>query len=285
MMPLRRLMPLLACLLLVACVTTVTPGLQVTPVPTVEAPHRGPVLVQYCVDDTGSYPRGLFSGANKLVASSLVLSVVPNSEGLVLYATQITSTTFDASNTLAPFVIPPISNYPALPTPLPTTADANPVSYSATATAAANQNSVAIAAYNATMATVNTRLDVTKSQVADDAKRLTSWNPPVDATATSVWGCLQLARQRFSGQPGAKYLIIASDMDNNTNVDFTGDFTATQALKGVSVHVIFYYCQTAGTCQDRATYWQRIFSASGARSIKFDDPAQSQAVANLFGGE
>src|SRR5579859_7288498 len=100
MIPLRRLMPLLACLLLVACVTTVTPGLQVTPVPTVEVPHRGPVLVQYCVDDTGSYPRGLFSGANKLVASSLVLSVVPNSEGLVLYATQITSTTFDASNTL-----------------------------------------------------------------------------------------------------------------------------------------------------------------------------------------
>jgi hypothetical protein len=270
--------------LLAACATTSLSGIQVTPVATVSAPHRGPVLIQYCADDTGSYPRALFSTANQEVANSLVQSVVPNAEGLVLYATLITSMTFDASNTLAPFVIPSIGNYPALPTPLPTPAQANPVSYLATATAVANQNSAAIATYNTAMATVNTRLGVTRGQVADDTKRLTSWNPTIDSTATSVWGCLQLARQRFSGQPGTKYLIIASDMDNNTNVDFTADFTSSQALKGVIVHVIFYYCQTAGTCQDRATMWQQIFRSSGAQSVRFDDPAQSQALGNLFGG-
>src|SRR5260370_38567654 len=127
----------------------------------------------------------------------------------------------DASNPLAPFFIPSPGNYPALPTPLPTPAQANPVSYSATAPAVANQNSAAIATYNTAMATVNTRLGVTRGQVADDIKRLTSWNPTIDSTATSVWGCLQLAGQRFSGQPGTKDLIIASHMDNNTNVDFT----------------------------------------------------------------
>lgn len=284
MMPLRRSAPLVACLVLAACATTLTPVAQVTPAPTVDALHRDPVLAQYCVDDTGSYPRNLFGIANRLVASSLTQSVVPNSEGLVLYATLITSMTFDASNTLPPFVVPPISNYPTLPTPLPTLADANPVSYSATATAAANQNSAGIVAYNAAMATVNTRVDVIRGQVSDDTKRLISWSPQIDSTATSVWGCLQLARQRFNGQPGVRYLIIASDMDNNTTVDYTSDFAASQALKGVNVHVIFYYCQTAGVCQDRAAYWRRVFTASGARSVQFDDPAQSQAIQNLFGG-
>jgi hypothetical protein len=285
-MPLiRRLAPFVACLLLAACaLSSGTPVAPVTPAPVTSVPHRGPVLVQYCADDTGSYPRGLFGSANMAVANSLIQSVQPNSEGLVLYATLITSMTFDASNTLAPFVIPAIGNYPALPTPLPTPAEANPVSFSATATAVARQDSANVVAYNAAVAQVNTRLQVTKGQVTDDSKRLTGWEPAIDSTATSVWGCLQLARQRFAGQPGTKYLIIASDMDNNTDVDFTADFTASQALKGVIVNVIFYYCQQAGVCQDRANSWRQIFSGSGATSVVFDDPAQSQALGNLFGG-
>jgi hypothetical protein len=279
--------PLALCLLLAACanpLTSVTPKALITPAPTVAIAHRGPILVQYCADDTGSYPRGDFGLANRAIANSLVQSVRANSDGLVLYATLITSNTFDASNTLAPFVVPAIANYPALPTPLPTPSQANPVSYSATATAVAGKNSVGISAYNADVATVANRVTVIRDQVAADAARLTGWNPPIDATATSVWGCLQLARQRFAGQPGAKYLIIASDMDNNTSVDFTADFTASQALKGVNVRVIFYYCQAAGQCQDRANSWTPILNGSGAASVIFDDPAQSQALPSLFGG-
>jgi hypothetical protein len=274
-------------LLLAACANpliSVAPRAAITPAPTVTLTHRGPMLIQYCGDDTGSYPRGDFALANHQVANSLVASVRANADGIVLYATAITSNTYDPSNTLAPFVVPAITNYPALPTPLPTPSQANPVSYTATATAVANENAAGIGAYNADMATVNSRVSVIRGQVAADVARLTNWAPPIDATATSVWGCLQLARQRFNGQPGAKYLIVASDMDNNSDVDYTSDFQASQALKGVNVHVIYYVCQAAGQCQDRANYWTPILRGAGAATIAFDDPAQSQALPSLFGG-
>jgi hypothetical protein len=286
--PRRLAVALLAlCLPLVACanlLTTVAPRALVTPAPSVALAHRGPILIQFCSDDTGSYPRGDFALANRMVASNLVASVRANSDVLVLYATAITSDTFNSANTLAPFVIPAMANYPALPTPLPTPSQANPVSFSATATAVANENSIGISAYNAGVATVDNRVTVIRQQVTADAARLSSWDPPIDATATSIWGCLQLARQRFAGQPGAKYLIIASDMDNNSSVDYTPDFTASQALKGVIVHVIFYVCQTASQCQDRESSWLPILRGAGAASVAFDDPAQSQALPSLFGG-
>lgn len=283
---LGRLTPLLLSLLLAACAlttSTVSPGIQVTPVATVTAPHRAPVLVQYCADDTGSYPRGDFQGANALVSSSLTASVVANSDGLTLYATLINSDTFNSANTLAPFIIPAIPNYPALPA-VPTPSDNNPVSYSATATALANGQSAAITSYNTQMNAVNAQIQSTRTQVASDAKRLTGWNPPVDSRATSVWGCLQLARQRFTGQSGTKYLIIASDMQNNTGVDYTADFESSKALKGVAVHVIYYACQSAGACESLESTWKQTFTASGATSVQFDDPAETQTITNLFGG-
>ena len=288
----RQAAPLLACLALVSCALPAisTGTAQITPVPTVIAPYRGPILAQYCADDTASsptflpaeYPRADFFAANRLVANSLVQSVVPNSGGLALYATAITSETTASVNTLAPFLIPPIENYPALP---PTPSQSNPISYPATATAAAAQSAPAIATYNAETMSVNDEVNVVKGQVAHDGNRLTTWNPPVDHAATDIWGCLQLARHRFQGQPGTKYLIIASGMQNNTNASYTPDFTSSHALAGVIVHVIYYDgCgDDAEDCQYWINQWQGIFVASGASSIRFDDPAQSQAITNLLG--
>jgi hypothetical protein len=288
----RRVVPLLASLtlitMLVACsvpfTATTTPGSVVTPVPTGASPYRGPLLVQYCTDDTGSYPRAEFHYANALVAHSLVQTVVANSGGTVLYATLINSDTFNSRNTLSPFVVPAVENYPALPTPIPTPPQTNPVSYSATATAVAVQENTGIVAYNSAVAQVNSEVHTTRNQVAQDSNRLIALNPAVDNTATSVWGCLQLARDRFQGQSATKYLFIASDMQNNTSVDFTSDFEKAHALSGVIIRVIYYVCQTAGACSRNATYWTNVFRASGASSIRFLDPAQSNALSNVFGG-
>jgi hypothetical protein len=285
----RRLAPPLAlaiCLVFASCeALSSTTGTSITPAPTVVTPHRNPVLVQYCADDTGSYPRSDFVLANKLLAASLAQAVVANSDGLQLYATGITSNTFDPANTLAPFIIPSLPAYPSLPTPLPTPQNSNPVSYPATATTVANQNAAAISTYNAAVAQTTSQVQAATTQVTNDAKRLTNWNPKIDATATSVWGCLQLARQRFANQTGTLYLIIASDMQNNTNIDYTSDFTAHQYLKGVIVNVIYYACQNgAGACESLQAQWTHTFTASGAKSVQFHDPAQSDALGNLFGG-
>jgi hypothetical protein len=132
---------------------------------------------------------------------------------------------------------------------------------------------------------VGDEVKVVQGQVTRDVNRLMTWNPPVDHTATDIWGCLQLARHRFQGQPGTKYLIIASGMQNNTNNNYTSDFASSHALAGVIVHIIFYDgCgDDAEDCQYWVNQWQPIFTAAGASSIKFDDPAQSQLITNLFG--
>jgi hypothetical protein len=288
----RRVVPLLASLglitMFVACAvpfptTSTAPGVVITPVPTITVQHRVPVVVQYCADDTTTYPRSDFVEANQLTAKSLVDAVVPYSDGLTLYATLITSHTFDSSNTLAPFIIPAVPNYPALPTPIPTPNQANPVSYSATTTAVANENSANIAAYNAAMSRAAAQIQTIRNQVAADAQRLTSWRPAEDATASSVWGCLQLARTRFQTQSGTKYLIIASNMRNNTNVDYTSYFESSKALAGVRVIVVFYPCEFAGPCELLYEKWRDVFVNSGSPVVRFFDPTQSLALSDLFG--
>jgi hypothetical protein len=282
---LTLLLTLLLAMQLTACDAGISSvaGARITPAPTVTSPHRGPILVQYCADNTGIYPLDDFHQANQFVARSLVTAVRANTEGLTLYATRFASNTFDPANTLPPFVIPATPAYPDLPTPLPTPTVNNPVSFPATATAAATGHNTSIATYNAEMARVNAQLTAVRAQVAQDAQRLSGWNPPSDERATSLWGCLQLARQRLGGQATTKYLIIASDMRYTTGVDYTADFQASQALQGVHVHVIFQYCQNASICQSLDASWGQIFTSSGAAAVRFDDPAESATIPDLFG--
>jgi hypothetical protein len=283
----RGLVLLLAVLLLLAAcdagISSVT-GASVTPVPTITSAHREKVTAQYCADDTGSYPHEDFRGANRLVAQSVVDAVTPNTDGLTLYATLINSRTFDPASSLDPFIIPAIPAYPTLPAPVATPTQGNPISYEKEKRDAAAKQDAAISAYNDQMAAATKQLADLKKQVTTDTARLVNLDPPVDEIATSVWGCLQRARERFQGVTGKKYLIIASDMENNTNVDYTTDFTRTRALDGVTVAVVYYYCADARTCQSKTAQWQGIFAAAGAASATFTDPAQSSVLNNLFGG-
>jgi hypothetical protein len=51
----------------------------------------------------------------------------------------------------------------------------------------------------------------------------------------------------------------------------------------VHVHVIDQYCQNASICQRLGASWGQIFTTSGAASVRFDDPAQSATITDLFG--
>ena len=205
-------------------------GARITPAPTMASAHRDKTTIRYCVDDTGSYPRDDFHGANQLIAQSLFDAVTPNSNGLTLYATLINSKTGDSSSTVDPFHISSIAPCPSLPVPIPTPTAGNPISYAKEKQAAQAKNDDAISADNDQLASVKTQVEDLKKQVGADDARLVNLNPAVDRDATSVWGCLQLARTRFQQYPGIHYLIIASDMENNTSVDYTADFQSSQAL-------------------------------------------------------
>ena len=83
----RRLVPLGAlclCLVLASCEAISSTNRHQRHARADRRHHRTAIaaFVQYCADDTGSYPRADFFLANKLVASSLQQSVVANSDGL-----------------------------------------------------------------------------------------------------------------------------------------------------------------------------------------------------------
>jgi len=275
-----------ASLLLVACGSTVA-KMTITPLPTINAPARPHTLVQYCVDDTGSYDRSYFRQANDLVAQNLINAVQANSDELTLYATAITSDTAKSENTLPAFVIPATGQAPMLGlTPTPTPGDPDSFNAGAVRTKIEDANATQTTSYNQQMATYVKSLQSVQDKVKADTARLHNWNPKIDSSATSVFGCLALAQQRFQGASGKKYLIIASDMGNNTCVD-----CVSLQLSGVNVHVIYFASNNAVEAQQKQDYWQGVFTQAGvsASNLKFDDPASSQGLAAqsnlpLFGG-
>lgn len=260
-----------------------------TPVPmptlasrTQPAVARPKLIIQYCADTTGSYPRGDFQGANHLIATTLESAVTANQGGVTLYATKISHNTFDPSNTLTPaFSVPAIPSYGTPPTPVPTHAPEDPITDNATATAVAVQTGKGITDYNSTVVAIDQQVKDAQTHVSADVQRLTSWNPPLDNAGTSVLGCLQLAASRFQGQSGQKMLYIASDLGNNTDVDYTQNFVKDHALSGAIVHMIYFYSPSASAGQQTRTSWCNLLTSAGAKSVQFSDPAV-QFNGNLF---
>ncbi len=224
-----------------------------------------------------------FGEANQLIASSLQQAVTANQQGVTLYATAITHDTFNPVNTLNPaFLIPSIPAYPTPPTPAPTHASDNPVFDPATATAVQVQNVSNITTFNNRVAAINQTLTSAQSQLDSDVKRLTSWKRSVDHIATSVLGCFQLAATRFQGQSGAKMLYIASDLENNTDVDYTQNFVKEQELKDVVVHVIYFFSSNAARDQVKRSRWCPYLKSAGASMVIFSDPVEPLQNKDMF---
>lgn len=264
------------------------PVITGAPLPTLapvtqSATTRPPLLIQFCNDDTGSFPRKDFTGANQLMAKSLEDAVSANQQGVTLFATAITHNTFDPNNTLDPaFSIPAIPAFQPAPTPVPTHEANDPVTDPATATAVSDQNISGITAYNDGVAKLQKTVSDTAAAVAKDAKRLTSWNPKVDYVATSILGCFQLAASRFQNQSGAKLIYIASDLENNTDVDYTQSFVTSQGLKGAIVHVIYFVSPNATSAQQKRAQWCPFLKKAGATSVLFSDPTASPTLSDVF---
>lgn len=220
---------------------------DVTPIATTTYQAQPRVTAQYCTDDTGDYPRPDFMAANVLVAHHLVEAIVPNWGGAVLYVTLIASNTADPFNSMTPFFVDPIPAYPPVPTPLPVPTATNPLTQTSVTQDIHNQDDKNVQQYNAEVTSINNMVLQSKKTTLAHLQPLIKLNPQLDDRATDIWGCLQVARARFQGQAGTKLLVIASGMQNTTDVNYTANFVSSHALKGVIVKVIFFY--TSGSTQ------------------------------------
>jgi hypothetical protein len=74
--------------------------------------------------------------------------------------------------------------------------------------------------------------------------------------------------------------VVASDLENNTSVDYTPGLR----LDGVKVVVIDLLCTSVPACEQKKAKWGSVFRAAGAASWIFSDPAATETLGPLLGG-
>ncbi|MBF6592235.1 MAG: hypothetical protein IVW57_17120, partial [Ktedonobacterales bacterium] len=249
--------------------------------PTPPPVHIAPKLVvQYCVDSTGSYKSQYFDAANQLVANALVQRAAPGQDGAIIYVTLISANTFTSESTVSTITIAAV---PAEPPPLavPTLDTSNPFNLSndqTTATATARQ---ATATYTAQRGAEQAALDIAQREARDGASFLRELTQVYNGFS-DVLGCVSVAAQHFASAPvgSDKLLIIASDLRRTGNQQSS----SSRVMKGVRVKVINFYCDQAQECDANKTFWQNEFKSDQVASLNFYDPAETRAElpGNLF---
>jgi hypothetical protein len=207
------------------------------PTPAREAP---PLVVQYCIDDAGSYGDQYFVKANQLLAQAVTKRSTPGQQGAKIYLTLITDNTVASDSAFGQsIVMDPVDN-PVL-TPIPTPDTSNPynnVSAHATATARAVARQIQ-AANTAANQGEQAPLAQATQEVQDGAQLLTNLQRQPSGM-TDIYGCLVVASAHFSyAQPDTtKVLIIASDLQDNMI-----STAAPRPLAGVTVKVLFFHAK------------------------------------------
>lgn len=124
------------------------------------------------------------------------------------------------------------------------------------------------------------QLTAIHTQLQPQLDGLAHWSPARNARNTSVYGCLGLASQRLSGAPGKRLLVIASDLQNNSSLDVTPGLR----LDGVDISVVNLLCTSVPACEATKGAWVGFFRTAGAASWSFADPAKTDTLPPLLGG-
>lgn len=245
----------------------------ITPPPTVA--HRGPLLIQLDPDITGSYPRYLLLSFLQQMANWIDTIPRMASEPSTVYVTYISHAPYLPVNSPMSFTIAGLPDWPSTgQTPVPQCPD-NPYSCSDKQATITTQNASAAVTFQQQMKSVQAQLAAVQQATHQKTQALRALRPGVDNQATSVWGVLNMASQRFSGVSGDKWLILATDLDNNTNID-----EIAPDLTGVHVLTLDLYCTSAVQCQKTKSTWTRILQQAHVASVRFLEPEESQTAAS-----
>jgi hypothetical protein len=278
----KVLVVLLSCSLLLATLaacglTTVasSPTVTVSCAPAVS--HRPHLLIQYD-RQTLDYPDTLGHQADMLVASWLNNLPRADSDGVTFFATLLNDDPLNPASTAATLRLDPIAAEPSCPVPQPTsTACAvNPYACVPPIETAAAGYSAAVKQYQAGKQDIDGQVADAQKIVNHLATALSKEQPAPYLTDqdTSVWGVLALASERFSGQTGSKWLIIAGSLINTAGDEDKVPFR----LDGAHILIIFETAPDAGTQQRINAYWQSVFHQAGAADTHFYDTGASQTL-------
>ena len=225
------------------------------------APYQPLRIVQICLDTPPLYPESLFRNAAIAIADRIDSSITVNFGGMEVYVTLITHDSYQ--DDILQFSIPALPADPSKPQLVQSNnvydnADAN----------STYQNE--LASWQEELVRQHHNLAELRTQVKQYTNKLRSLPDPYDDTGADLWGCLQDATLHFQ-QAGEKYLLIASALVNNTDLQKSTYIN----LSGASVRGIWRICQVAAACQASNAYWTHIFLKDGAKAVSFYDPASS----------
>jgi len=225
------------------------------------APYQPFRIVQICLDTPPLYPESLFRTAANAVADRIDSSITVNFGGMEVYVTLITHDSYQ--DDVLQFSIPA---FPADPTK-PQLVQSNNV-YDNADTNSYYQKE--LAGWQLALVSQHHKLVELRKQVKQYTDKLRSLRDPYDDKGADLWGCLQDTTLHFQ-QAGEKYLLIASALVNNTDLQKSAYIN----LSGASVRGIWRICQVAATCQASNEYWTQVFLKDGAKAVSFYDPASS----------
>ena len=134
-----------------------------------------------------------------------------------------------------------------------------------------------LASWQQALVNQHRKLAALRKQVQHYTDELRALPDPYDDKGADVFGCLQDATLHFQ-QTGEKYLLLASALVNNTDLQKSAHIN----LSGASVHVIWRICQVAATCQASNEHWTQAILKDGAKAVSFYDPASSDTEKPTF---
>lgn len=239
-------------------------------------PH---VNVQFLRDITGSYPTELGQAAVAQTAHAIEAWVGPGNGGLTFSLTYIDARPFAQESNPFSMVIPATASAPPAPVlqPTPTPSANDPYTNAQAKMKAQQANDHALACYHDQLNQEQAALGTLRAQVHTQLQRLVALQPTQDNRGTSIWAAIELAAQRLSSASGEKWLLVATDGQDNI------DDTSAARLDGVHIVFLDFYSPDARTWQAVSSYWRSHLLSIGAASVDFYDGQASATLPPLFG--
>ena len=256
--------------------TATPPVVTIQPIVT---PHRPYLAVDAWLDITGSVPSGYFLSAKNGIANSIDSYIRPNEDGAVFYVSFIAHNSFQPESTKLVITVPPIPADPPQPQLLAYPSQTgDPFTDSQNKQRVDAEHTRRLTAWQQTLKAQHAALAQLQTQIKQETDSLRRLHPQQDASATDIYGALERAGLRFQYAPKAssKYLILQTDLENNTLAQDTNSLR----LVGVSVWVIWDTSENAPETQANTAFWQQVVMAAGAKAFQVFDPGASEAIQN-----
>jgi hypothetical protein len=234
-------------ILVTSCARTPDPPAQTYP-------YKPFLALHVCLDNTLSYPLQFQQEAAKNIAAAIDSYIAPNMQGMFVDVSKIEANSIQ--DTFVTF------STPAIPTIAKPQAGNDPYQYAK----ALSEWKKAVPKINGLVASVRASI-----KPSLDKLRSIHWQ---EVGGTDIPGCADTAAEEFSHfASGNKVLLYVSDMQNNSDVNFSRNIN----LLGAKVIVAFMPCQVESACEQLKAFYTHQFKAWNASTIEYYSPAESSA--------